>query len=203
MNQPTNSPFFASLPENAQTFLDWKWQAIAPYFDDLLFRPLSEENIEQWLLDWTRLSDLMIEAHARRSLAVSLNTTDAQAEAEFNAYLDEIYPASQAANQKLKEKLLSGGLNPSGFEVPLQKMRAESDLFCSENLPLLSQEHKLVSQYNKMVGAQSVNWEGEELTLQQLRRVNETPHRSIRESAWKLASVRQLEDRVGLNRLWV
>lgn len=203
MNQPINSPFFASLPVNAQTFLDWKWLAIAPYFDDLLSRPLTEENIEQWLLDWTRLSDLMIEAHARRSLAVSLNTTDTQAEAVFNAYLDEIYPASQAANQKLKEKLLSGGLNPAGFEVPLRKMRAESDLYCPENLPLLSQEHKLVSQYNKMVGAQSVNWEGEELTLQQLRRVYETPRRSIRESAWKLASARQLEDREGLNRLWV
>lgn len=203
MQKLTNTSFFDKLPDKAQTFLNWGWQDIEPYFVDLFSRPLDANNVEEWLLDWTRMSDLMIEAHARRSLAVSMDTTDVQAEAAFNAYLDQIYPASQAANQKLKEKLLSSRLRPAGFEIALQKMSAESELFCQENLPLLSQEHKLVSQYNKIIGAQSVLWDGEELTLQQLRRVYEDPNRSIRERAWRLASERQLVDRSALNQLWV
>ncbi len=202
MDSLTNSNFFSNLPKNALIFLDWDWQAIEPYFDHLLSRPLDAQNVHQWLLDWTRLSDLMIEAHARRSLAVSLNTGDTQAEAAYNQYLDHIYPASQAANQKLKEKLLSSKLAPQGFDTPLKKMQAEADLFCQENLPFLSSEHKLVSQYNKIIGAQSVSWDGDEITLQQLRRVFQDPQRSTRERAWGLASERQLADRTGLNQLW-
>lgn len=202
MEKSINGYFFSNLPQDAQTFLGWNWHAIAPYFDELLARQIDPQNITEWLLDWTRLSDLMIEAHARRSLAVSLNTADEQAETAFNTYLDEIYPASQAANQKLKEKLLSSGLKPAGFEIPLQKMGAEAELFCKENLPLLSQEHKLVSQYNKIVGAQTISWDGQETTLQQLRRISENPQRQVREQAWKLVSERQLADRRALNQLW-
>ncbi|HSQ27586.1 MAG TPA: M3 family oligoendopeptidase [Anaerolineales bacterium] len=202
MGKLSNSNFFTSLPLDAQAFLDWNWQQISPFFDELLQRQLHAQNIEQWLFDWTRLSDLMIEAHARRSLAVSMNSSDSQAEFAYNTYLDEIYPASQAANQRLKEKLLTSQLEPPGFEVPLRKMRTEAALFCEENIPLLAQEHKLVSQYNKIIGEQTITWNGEELTLQQLRRIHQNPQRSIRERAWTVASERQLADRAALNQLW-
>lgn len=203
MNEFKNSSFFDSLPHDPKEFLSWDWQSIAPYFEDLLSRPLRDHDVNQWLLDWTRISDLMIEAHARRSLAVSMNTTDSQAEADFHRYLDEIYPLSQAANQRLKEKLLTSGLEPEGFEVPLKKMRTEANIFSQSNLPLLSREQKLISSYNKIIGAQTIFWKDEELTLQQLRRVYQNPDRCLRKKAWKAASQRQLQDRQALNQLWL
>lgn len=194
---------FEALPDSAIPFLDCSWEQIEPFYQDLLSRPLDNENIEQWLLDWTRLADLIGEVYARLSVAVTLDTADAQAEARFNAFLDQIHPQAQAADQKLKEKLLASGLEPPGFAVPLRKMRTEAEIFRSENLPLLSQERKLASEYNKIIGAQTVLWEGEELTLQQMRRALQSPDRAQRERAWRLIAERQLADRDRINDLWV
>jgi oligoendopeptidase F len=194
---------FEALPDSAIPFLDCSWEQIEPFYQDLLSRPLDNENVERWLLDWTRLADLIGEVYARLSVAVTLDTADAQAEARFNAFLDRVHPQAQAADQKLKEKLLASGLEPPGFEVPLRKMRAEAEIFRSENLPLLSQERKLASEYNKIIGAQTVVWEGEELTLQQMRRALQSPDRAKRERAWRLIAERQLADRDRIDDLWM
>src|SRR5512139_3135077 len=179
---------FETLPGSAIPCLEWTWEQIEPYYQDLLARPLGGEYIERWLADWTQLGDLIGEVYARLSVTVTVDTTDPEAEARFNAFLDRVHPMTQAADQQLKEKLLASGLEPAGFAVPLRKMRAEAALFCAENLPLLSQERKMASEYNRIIGAQTVAWEGEELTLQQLRRALQSPERARRERAWRLAS---------------
>lgn len=193
---------FESLPSSATAALEWPWEQFEPYYQDLLARPLDSVNVEDWLADWTRLGDLTGEVYARLSVAVTLDTLDPEAERRFNAFLDTIHPRVQAADQQLKEKLLASGLEPPGFNVPLRKMRAEARLFCAENLPLLSQERKLASEYNKIIGAQTVTWEGEEMTLQQLRRALQSPERGVRQRAWQLAAERQLADRQAINQLW-
>jgi oligoendopeptidase F len=193
---------FSSLPQSGVDFMDWSWSQIEPYYQDLQNRQINAENVNPWLLDWTRIMDLNSERYARLNLAVTQDTTDKEAEARYNDYLDTIHPAAQSADQGLKEKLLASGLEPDGFWVPLRKMRADAAIYRPENLPLLSQERKLASQYNKIVGAQTVTWEGEEVTLQQLRKVIQDPDREVRQRAWELAAGRQLADREAINRLW-
>jgi oligoendopeptidase F len=193
---------FEPLPASAIPCLEWSWEQFEPYYRDLLACPLEAESVERWLLDWTRLADLIGEVYARLSVAVTVDTADPEAERRFNAFLDKVHPQAQAADQQLKEKLLASGLEPAGFAIPLRKMRAEAALFRAENLPLLSQERKLASEYNKVIGAQAVTWDGEELTLQQLRRALQSPERAQRERAWRLAAGRQLADREAINELW-
>jgi oligoendopeptidase F len=194
---------FNQLPETAGEFMQWNWQQIEPYYRDLLGRPLESSNVLSWLRDWTHLNDLVSEVYARLNLATTQDTTNQEAEARYNNFLDNIYPSVQSAEQGLKEKLLASALEPEGFEVPLRKMRAEAALFREDNLPLLSEERKLASSFNKIIGAQTVLWEGEELTLQQLRRALQTPDREARQRAWQLAAERQLADRETINQLWV
>jgi oligoendopeptidase F len=193
---------FSQLPKTGGEFIDWNWQQIEPFYQDLLARPLDVDNVDVWLRDWTCLNDLVSEVYARLNLATTQDTTNEEAEARYNNFLDQIYPVVQSAEQKLKEKLLASGLEPQGFSMPLRKMRAEAALFREANLPLLSEERKLASNYNKIIGAQTVPWEGEELTLQQLRRAMQTPDREARQRAWRLAAERQLADRQAINRLW-
>jgi oligoendopeptidase F len=192
-----------SLPKTAQEFMDWNWSRIEPYYQDLNARSLSNKIVSTWLADWTRLSNLVSETYARLFVATTLDTRDQEAEQRYHAFLDQIYPAVEAAEQKLKQKLLASGLEPAGFEIPLRNMRAEADLFREENLPLLTQERKLVSEYDKIIGAQTVSWEGEERTITQLRPLYQDQDRSIRERAWRLALERQLADRAAINALWV
>ena len=193
---------FDTLPQEVITLSYWSWSQIEPYYQDLATRPLDSGNIVTFLTDWTRLSERVDEMQARLQVATTLNTTDQEAEQRYHTYLDEIYPAAQAAEQRLKEKLLSSGLEPSGFELPLQKMRNEAALFRQANLPLFSQEHKLSTQYDKIIGAQTVEWAGQEVTLAQLQPVYQDPDRAVRERAWRLAAERQLADREAINELW-
>ena len=106
------------------------------------------------------------------------------------------------AEQKLKQKLLDSGLEPGDFGVPLRNMRAEAQLFREANLSLLAQEQKLNVEYDKLIAAQTIPWEGRELTPPQLRLMFQEPDRSRRERAWHALAQRQLADRGAVNRLW-
>jgi oligoendopeptidase F len=193
---------FETLPQAATVMSQWTWPQIEPYFRDLNARPLDPATVTVFLTDWTRLSERLDEIHQRLFIATTLNTADHEAEQQFNTFLDEVYPAVQEAEQQLKEKLLASGLEPAGFELPLRRMRAEAALFRPENLPLFTEEQKLATQYDKIVGAQTVEWAGEELTLPQLQPVYQNPERAVRERAWRLAAQRWLADRAAINELW-
>jgi oligoendopeptidase F len=193
---------FDTLPQAATAMSQWSWSQIEPYYHELATRTLNGATVTSFLSDWTRLSERVDEVYQRLYIATTLNTADHESERRFHAFLDKIYPAVQDAEQRLKEKFLNSGLEPAGFELPLQKMRAEAALFRPANLLLFTQEHKLSAQYDKIVGAQTVQWEGQELTLSQLQPVYQEPERTRREQAWCLAAERQLADREAINELW-
>ena len=79
------------------------------------------------------------------------------------------------------------------MELILKKMQTEADLFCEENLPLMTEESKLGTQYSKILGAQTIDWDGEELTLTQVKSKLQTPERDERKKLWELMSQSQLE----------
>lgn len=192
-----------SLPDSALEFMDLEWEQIEPYFQELIEAPLAADHVDDWLAAWTRLADLVFESFARLSVATTLDTNDEAAEARYLTFQDTVMIKAQAAEQRLKHKLLDSGLEPEGMRNPLRKMRAEAALFREENLPLLAADRKLGLQYNKLIGAQTVEWEGQEVTLQQLRPVYYQSDRDRRERAWRSAAERQLQDREAINQLWV
>lgn len=192
----------APLPVDIHAFMGWSWDQIAPYFAELQTRPLSTENVTGWLTDWTALARRLSETRQRLYVATTVDNADGAAENAYNNFLDDIYANLETANQALKQKLLATGLEPAGFEVPLRNLRADAALYRDNNLPLLIEEHKLVREQEKIQGAQSVTWAGEDLTLvQMLPRFQGAP-RADREQMWRLVFDRWLEDRGALNALW-
>jgi len=194
---------FKNLPQNALEFMDWSWSQIEPYYQELAERLIYPTNVSSWLSDWSQLSELVQETYQRLYVAITVDTTDHEAKRRHDAFLDEIYPKSQSAEEVLKEKILSSGFNPDGFAIPLQNLRAESEIFCEANLPLLSHELKLSAEYARIIGAQTIIWEGKEVTLQQLQPVYQESDRQKRQLAWRLAAERQMNDRQVINDLWV
>ncbi len=194
---------FSSLPQTVHSFMTWTWDAIEPYFQDLATRPLTASTVDEWLADWSRLSELIDETYGRLYVATTQDTTDEAAEQRYHAFLEHIYPHAQTADQQLKQKLLASGLKPDGFAIPLRNMLAEADLFREENLPLLTQERKVTSELNRLFGTQTVEWDGDERTLLQMEKVFTDPDRDVRERAWRLVSQRQISDRDAVNGLWV
>ena len=117
--------------------------------------------------------------------------------------LKNIIPPFRSAENRLIKILLASGLEPEGMRVPLLKLRAEDEIFSEANLLLLTEEEQLGNDYFKIIGAQTVNWEGQELTLTRLKLLQLESDRALREKAWKAGAARQLQDREALNGLWV
>ena len=192
----------ATLPKNAIEFMRWPWEQIEPYYRHLEGRRLTAGTVSAWLADWSLLAELLYETYQRLYVNITADTTNAAAEAAFQGFLETVYPFAQTAEQRLKEKLLSSGLQPAGFEMPLRNLRAEAEIFQDANLPLQTAELKLNSEYDRITGAQTVIWEGEEVTLAQIQSVYQSTDRQQRETAWRLAAERQLADRAAINDLW-
>ncbi|NDJ84517.1 MAG: M3 family oligoendopeptidase [Chloroflexi bacterium] len=193
---------FDTLPRDAREVMDWDWDRIEPYFNALQAQPLTAENIADWLADWTHLADLLSEMGTRIYVATTVNTADEEAEKRFTHYLDTLYPKEFAANQQLNLKLVDSGLQPENFEVPLRRIKAEVEIYREENIPLQAEIQKLGQEYDKIVGAQTIEWEGDERTLPQVTPIYQDPDRDIREKAWRQVFERRLQDRPALNDLW-
>ncbi|MEE9216960.1 MAG: M3 family oligoendopeptidase [Anaerolineales bacterium] len=191
------------LPGTALELADWEWHDIEAHYLDLEGREVNSQTIDEWLTAWSRLKELVQEALDRLYVDKTLDTADEAREARYNTYLEQIFTPSEEHEQRLKKKLLESGLEPDGFAIPLRNLRAQALNFREANLPLLEKEKKLESEYDKIIGAQSVEWEGEKITLPRLFRELEQPERSTRETAWRLAMGRYQSDRSAINDVWV
>jgi oligoendopeptidase F len=190
------------LPHDAREILDWTWERFEPYYARLRSIELTAHNVNAWLADWTQLSALLDEGYQRLNVATTQYTNDQAREAQYLRYSQEIYPQYQAAEQTLKEKLLTSGLEPAGFQIALRSMSAEAALFRPENLPLQTQEQKQEKEYDKLIGSEMIAWRGETKTPVQMLRWLQEPDRATREQVWRLILEKRLENRAALNDLW-
>ncbi|MAT43966.1 MAG: M3 family oligoendopeptidase [Anaerolineaceae bacterium] len=191
------------LSKDPAVMIKHTWQDYEPYYKELETTELNQDKVEVWLKAWSDLTEVVMEQYFRLNVLQTLDTSDEIIENLFNKFVDETYPKTQTAEQNLRERLLASGIQVDGFDIPLRNMRAEVELFHQDNLPLLSELEKLTSQYDKLIGAQTVQWEGEEVTLSQLSPIAYDENRNKREKAWRLAMDRRLVDREALNKLWV
>ncbi len=191
------------LPADKTNFLDESWDQIEPYFRALEERSPLRDLLNVFVDEWSRLSELIDETYSQLYVATTQDTTDELAEKRFHAFLEHVFPQAQAADQRLKEKLLASGLEPEGFGIALRNMRAEADLFREENLPLQTRERKITSELNRILGTQTVEWEGQERTVIQMEALLIDPDRERRAQIYRILSDRQLADRDAINALWV
>lgn len=193
----------SKLPKSTAELMKMTWSDMEPLYQELEKQELTKMNVESWLASWSRVSECVDEQYNRLLVAASVNTADPEAEARLKAFFDGIFTQAQSCEQKLKEKLLESRLEPFGFDIPLRNMVAETKLFREENLPLIAEEQKLNTEFDKLMGAQTVEWDGEEKTVYQLDIYRQSKDRAIREKAWTKNMARYYQDRDAINALWL
>ncbi|MCC7360367.1 MAG: M3 family oligoendopeptidase [Anaerolineales bacterium] len=191
------------FPADAAALQAWTWAEIAPHYAELSAHTLTADTLIEWLGAWSRLAAHVHDLRVRLYVATTVNTADTESLARYERFLSEIFPAAQAAEQALKEKLLASGLEPAGFEIPLKNMRTAAALFREANLPLLAELEALNTKYDQIVGAQTIQWEGEERTPTQVLLALNDPDRARREAAWRAVQARFQADRAAINAQWV
>lgn len=190
-------------PATQFEFIEWNWPRIEPCFKELAATRLTKANLPGWMQNWSRLHNLLDEVRSRLYVAWTMDTTDPQAAQDYTSFMDNVYPRVLNASQKLKLKFLVSGLSLPGLEVPLRNIRCEAELYRETNLTLISKLYRLAAEYDKIIGSQSVQWDGVEVALTELTPVLQERDRQKRERAWRLSAQRQLADREAINRLWV
>ena len=191
------------LPSRHEDLIDWTWEQFQPLVDDLLTVPVTADTIENWLGGWTQLITLRDEIESRAFVATSVDTTDQAAQERFEYFNNHIQPEFTRAQHLLNQKLVDSGLVPAGMEIAIRRMQNGIELFREDNLPLLSDEQNLANEYSRIIGAQTVEWEGEQRTLRQMAPLLHDADRNRRERSLRLTVDRMLQDRDGLNALWI
>jgi oligoendopeptidase F len=192
-----------ALPSDPAVFMQWDWSQLKPYADDLLDQTLTPISLQSWMKEWSDLNRVISEIFARLLVATTLDTANQAARQRFDAFLDGIFTPSRVANQALKHKLLHCGLQPDNFAIPMRNMRLEAEIFRLENVPLQAEEKKLINEYDALIGSETVEWEGQEVTPTQLQPLFLSPDRARREHVWRVTMERRLADRQKLDDLWV
>lgn len=191
-----------TLPTTIDEVKGWTWDDIKPHLETLLAHDLTADTLDEWMDDWARMQNLVMEMFTRAGLANSQNTADEDAEAHFKFLMAEVQPPLAQMTNQLNKKLVDSGLVPENFEIPLKKIRTDIELFHEQNLPLIVEEQSLGMEYSKITGAQTVEWDGEEITLVALQKALEDDDRDRREQAWRLGMERRLQDREAINDIW-
>jgi oligoendopeptidase F len=176
------------------------WNQIAPLFDQLAARmPHSVPELEQWLLDWAELSAALDEEGARRYIAMTCHTDNAESEQAYLHFVEHIEPQLKPRQFELEKLFVAHPqrtkLPSPRYDVFIRDVRNHVDLFRPENVALETEEAKVGQQYQKLSGSLTVQFRGEEKTLIQMGKYLEEPDRPLRQEAWELVAKRRLQDR--------
>ncbi|MBA3869759.1 MAG: hypothetical protein H0X30_11485 [Anaerolineae bacterium] len=139
-----------TLPNTTLEFMNWSWSQIEPYYAELADRPLTEETVETWLLDWTALVRLLSETGSRLQIATTVNTEDKDAVTRLQNFMVNIAEPAASQEQKLKEKMLNSELTPAGFENAMRNIQTEAEIFREANVPLFTRNRNWTSNITRL-----------------------------------------------------
>ncbi len=196
---------FPTIPESISAINPREWETFAPFYEALQERPLTHENVREWLADWSATYRLFWEAAALIYIEKSIDTTDEEKEQAFLDLINNVSPKIQVADQALKERLLELNITPE--EMPdmalvLRDMRNYADLFREENIPLHVELSKLDNEYDKITGGMKTTWDGEDQNLSQLAAYLNKKDRGVRQKAWEAISNLWLGSRQEINKIY-
>jgi oligoendopeptidase F len=177
------------------------WPQIAPLFDQLeqaSGKITTPAGLDRWLLEWSELNAALDEESSRRYIAMTCHTDNAEAEKAYLHFVENVDPHLKPRQFALEKIYVAHPLRPKlpkqRFEVFDRDVKNHVELFRPENVALETEEAKLCQQYQKLIGAQTVNFRGEEKTLVQMGRHLEEPDRALRQEAWESVANRRLQD---------
>jgi oligoendopeptidase F len=187
--------------------LKFEWAELSKVYDELSSRPISSPSeLEKWLLDEAELDSFIYEQRTVRYINSTLQTDSTEFTRAYEEYVRELEPRIKLAHYGLLKKYASTpshGQLPKGVYGLEDRRRLNAvAIFREANVELEKQDSELAQSYLKTMGAMTVNFQGQERTMQQLSRFFEEPDRAVREEAWHLADGRFLQESDALDSVY-
>jgi len=185
----------------------FEWNDLNSVFGELGRRPLrSTAELERWLLDEAELDAYVYEQRAVLYFNSTRQTDNPDYTKAYEHYTELLEPKIKLASFELLKKYTT---SPFRAQLPRQTYGLEDrrrqdavSIFRGPNVELEKEDSTLSQKYFRTTGAMTVNYGGQERTLQQMSRFFEEPDRAVREEAWRLSSQRALADRETLDTIY-
>lgn len=165
----------------------------------------SVEALQEWLLDRSELASALAEESLTRSYASQCHTNDDELEKAHLAFQTELLPAVKPLEDRLDRIYLACPFRKdlgAEWEVYDREVDLAARLYRQENVALEAQEEELINQYDRLIGAMTVEFRGETRTLSAMRPFLEDPDRATREESWRVSAARRLQDADALDDLF-
>ena len=187
--------------------LPFEWSELSRVFDELSSRKIgTSADLERWMLDESELSAYIYEQRALRYINTTRQTDNPDYTKAYEEYLEEIEPRVKVASFNLQKKYVDskhrGGLPKPEYALEDKRRQSAASIFRPENVGLEREDSTLGQEYMRIIGAMTVEFRGQERTLQQMSKFYEETDRKVREEAWRLADRRALKDSVKLDELY-
>lgn len=167
-------------------------------YNELLERNIcSIDDLVNWLKDRTKVNDEVRENCGRNYLAFNCHNDNEEIKKAYMYDEEVVMPIVKKYTAKLNEFFYSNEYRSkldAKYDLLVKKCVNSIELFREENVELEVEENKLSTQYYDITGSMTVEWNGEEKTLQQMSVYLMDPDRSVREKAWKLIQKIRLQD---------
>jgi oligoendopeptidase F len=183
------------------------WEQIEPWYRQVLDRPIdSPQELEDWLAAVGELNAAVGQEGVERYIAMTCQTDDPQREAAYLAFVREIEPHLKPLQNAIRSKYLDSphraALDRGRYLVFDRAQENRRSLYREANIPRETELAELDQQYQKTIGAMTVNFRGQERTPAQMAPFLEETDRSVRQEAWELVAHRRLADRERLDDLF-
>ena len=181
--------------------------AIEEVLTELVEREIPDAAaLEKLCRDYSEVSACLSEEGSLRFVNHTCHTDDASVTARYMEWVEKIQPVLKERafeiDRKLAESPFADSLDSAEFGMWLRSVKNSNELFRKENIPLETEDTKLESKYDAMIGAMTVEFDGETRTLPYMGRVLEETDRDRREQAFRTIWDRFLVDSDAIDELF-
>ena len=149
------------------------WDNIEPYVEDLLNRDLSCSGcLEGLIADASTLAEHISEPGALLYIGMTCDTESEEKRDSFLDFVENVRPKLSEFSDSLNRRIVehpSVNDMPPRYELMIKGMRNDIEIFRKENIQLGVDQTKLVTEAQAINGAMTVNFDGEERTMPQMR----------------------------------
>ena len=166
----------------------------------------SANDLETWLLEVSELIAAFNEEGARRYVDSTCHTDDDKIQKRFQYFISEVEPKVKPHIFNIWKKFAESPwvkkIDQCKYETLIRSAHNRINIYRDENIPLQTQDSRLSNEYQRIVGAAMVQFEGKEYTLPQMSKFLEENNREKREKAYRALWDRFFQDKDKYNAIY-
>ena len=181
-------------------FVLTSWEDIEPFFTDLINKEInSTSELLHWLKNRSELDAFLEENLAWRYIHMTIDTRNEELSQSYQYFITEIQPKFAPLDDQLNRKLLESAFlseieKDEAYFIYIRSVKTATDLFREENIILESEISEKSQLFGSISGAQTIEYEGGQITMQKASSLLREPNEKLRKEIFEKIVERRKKD---------